>query len=184
MSESLTQEDILEEIRPDVYTQDYSKKPEIDGIQMVSLKNYIGEDGDFCEVFRIEENGETQEFPSFKIAQINRSKLIAGAIKAWHLHFNQDEVWYVVPSTRLIVGLWDVRDNSKTKNNAMRLTLGGTDSKLLFIPRGVAHGCANFTKGPAELFYFVSNKFDPTSPDEKRIKWDALGTDFWEQKRD
>ena len=39
-------------------------------------------------------------------------------------------------------------------------------------------------KGPAELFYFVSNKFDPSLPDEKRIKWDALGTDFWAPKRD
>src|SRR3989338_581052 len=170
MSQGLTQEDILDEIKPDIYTQDYSKKPEIDGVKIINLKNHTGEDGDFCEVFRIGTNGETQEFPGFKIAQINRSKLISGAIKAWHLHFNQDEIWHVVPSNRLVVGLWDVRADSKTKDTSMKIILGGGASKLLYIPRGIAHGCANFTKKDAELFYFVSNQFDINNPDEKRFK--------------
>ena len=184
MDKALSVNDVSENLQSKISVQDYSKKPVIDGVKIVDVKNFVGEDGDFSELFRINENGEVDNFPGFKIAQINRSKLIPGAIKAWHLHFNQDEIWHVVPSNRLVVGLWDVRANSATNNVSMKIVLGGGISKLLYIPRGVAHGCANFTKKDAELFYFVSNQFDINNPDEKRFKWDENGADFWTPTRE
>ena len=66
----------------------------------------------------------------------------------------------------------------------MRVLLGGGASKLLYIPRGVAHGCSNFYKKSTELFYFVSSRFDINNPDERRLNWDILGSDFWSPKHE
>ncbi|MDO8686726.1 MAG: dTDP-4-dehydrorhamnose 3,5-epimerase family protein [Candidatus Berkelbacteria bacterium] len=184
MTKILTISDIDSEISSKVYTQDYSKKQLIDGVKIVDLKNFAGEDGNFSELLRIGENGETEGFPGFKISQINKSKINPKAIKAWHLHFKQDEIWFVSPSKSLLVGLWDVREKSETKDVSLRIILGEGSSKLIFIPKGVAHGCSNTSLEPVDLFYFVSEKFNPQSPDEQRIKWDSLGEDFWSPQKD
>ncbi len=177
-------DDIIEDIRGKIYTQDYSGASNIEDVKIIQLKNHPGEDGDFCEILKLNKQGDAEGLSGFNIAQINRSKLNSGSIKAWHLHFRQDEIWYVLPSDHLLVGLWDVRSNSKTSGKNMRIVLGGGDSKLIFIPKGVAHGLANFLTRPVDMFYFVSKQFDVNDPDEKRIKWDALGKDFWSPLKD
>lgn len=184
MDEYLTENDIDKEITSKLYTQTYGKKTIIEGVSLIPLKNNVGEDGDLSEVIKIAENGEVEQIPNFKIAQINRTKLYSGAIKGWHLHFRQDDLWFVLPSSHLIVGLWDVRTSSKTKGAVMRLALGGGNSHLLLIPKGIAHGTANISPKEAEVFYFVNKKFDINNPDEKRLAWDSLGKDFWIPQKD
>lgn len=184
MAELLSENDIDETVASKVYTQKYSEKAVIEGVSIISLKNNVSEDGDFSEIVRITESGEIEQLPGFKIAQINRSKLYPGAIKGWHLHLRQDDLWHVLPSTHLLVGLWDLRKSSKTKGVTMRIALGGGNSKLLFIPKGVAHGAVNITSKAAEVFYFVNQKFDINNPDEKRLSWDSLGADFWKPLKD
>jgi dTDP-4-dehydrorhamnose 3,5-epimerase-like enzyme len=176
---------LVDSVQKNVTTQDYSKKPEIEGVKLVTLKNHIVEDGDFSELFRISSGGVVQadEFPNFHIEQINRTKVFSGTIKAWHLHFRQDEIWYAAPSAHLVVGLWDVRKKSATSGNNMKVILGGGESRLLYIPKGVAHGCTNRGKKPVDIYYFINSKFDKDSPDEKRIPWDSLGSDFWTPER-
>ncbi|MDE2839516.1 MAG: dTDP-4-dehydrorhamnose 3,5-epimerase family protein, partial [Chloroflexota bacterium] len=97
-----------------------------------------------------------------------------------HFHFNQEDVWFVPPSQALVVGLWDVREDSPTTGNTMRFVLGRGRSQLLYIPRGVAHGAANLGANDTFLFYFVNQQFDALDPDERRLPYDALGKDFWE----
>ena len=180
---NLTKDDLIREVRDKVTTQDYTKKEFIDGVRLIELKTIVGEQGDFGEVARFD-NGELEGIPGFEIAQINRTTLNPDAIKAFHLHFKQDEIWYLIPSDHLLVGLWDVRENSKTSNKNMKVVLGGGKSCLLFIPRGVAHGCMSTINKPVELFYLVSEKFDMKDPDEKRLPWDSLGSDFWQLEKE
>lgn len=184
MSNSLTIENIDSKIRQKIYQQDYSPGAIIEGVKIVSLKNYVSEDGDFSELIRIGVNKELENFSGFSLAQINRSRLEPNTIKGWHLHFRQDEIWYVSPSDRIFAGIWDVRESSKTKGLTMRLILGAGNVQLLFIPKGVAHGSVNFAGQAVELLYFVNQAFDINNPDEKRIVWDALGGEFWIPKRD
>lgn len=184
MEENLTENDIDEQVAPKIYTQTYGKKPVIDRVSLVQLKNFIGEDGDLSEVIKFTKEGNVEGFADFKIAQINRTKLYPWAIKGWHLHLAQDDLWHVLPSSHLVVGLWDIRKSSKTKGVAMRIALGGGESKLLFIPKGVAHGAVNVSSKEAEVLYFVNQKFDVNNPDEKRLPWDSLGADFWRPLKD
>ncbi|MFA6005391.1 MAG: dTDP-4-dehydrorhamnose 3,5-epimerase [Patescibacteria group bacterium] len=167
-----------------LYVQSYEKKPVIEGVKVVPLTNFVGEEGDFGEVLRLAQNGDIAEFPNFHIRQISRTSMFPKAIKAWHLHFKQDEVWFVLPTSHLVVGLWDTRTNSPTNDIKMRLSCGYGKSYLIFIPHGVAHGCANFSNRAAELFYFMNEQFDKDKPDENRLPYTSAGESFWTPERD
>lgn len=180
----LTIDDIDEQVKLKVYTQNYSKEEVIEEVKVIPLAHYPGQDGDFGEIIKLDSHGELIQVPGFKLAQANRTRLHPGSIKAWHLHFKQDEIWYLPPNKDLFVGLWDVRTKSSTNGKLMRLIMGGGKSELLFIPRGVAHGSANFTNKDLDLFYLVTEHFDIKNPDEMRIPWDGAGADFWKPARD
>lgn len=119
-----------------------------------------------------------------KLIRLIELVFFPGSIKAWHLHFKQDFVWYISPFDHLFVGLWDLRKNSKTKGKTMRIVLGFGKSELLFIPKGVAQGSSVFQSNPLDLYVFVNKKFNINHPDEKRLPWDSLGEDFWKAKKD
>lgn len=179
----LTNEDIDPNFAEKVYTQTYEKKTVIEGVQVIQLKNMVGEDGDFSEMMRFT-HGELDAIPGFKIAQINRTRLYSQSIKAWHMHYKQDEIWFISPKYHLIVGLWDTRKDSPTCGIRYKFGIGSGNSNLIYIPRGVAHGSANASGTDVEMFYFVNRQFDINDPDERRIPWDTLGADFWNPERD
>lgn len=167
-----------------VFLQDYSSQILLDGVQIINLKSFPSDEGDFGELIRITDSGEFEQVPGFKMMQMNRTRLFPGSIKAWHMHQNQDEIWYVPPHFQLFMGLWDTRKESPTTNKTMRLNTGAGRSQMIYIPRGVAHGSANFSSQDVELFYFVNQKFNLEAPDEFRLHWDILGEDFWKPERD
>ena len=178
MPDPLTLDDIDEKSAGQIYVQDYSAKPKISGVKIIPIKNFVGEDGDFSEIIRMS-GGKIEGLEDMEVRQVNRSRLLAGGIKAWHLHFQQEDIFYLPPSDSLLVGLWDLRKNSETNGVSMKIALGGGQSSLLYIPRGVAHGMVNVSGEPIDLFYFVSGQFDASNPDERRLPWDSLGADFW-----
>lgn len=184
MDKPLTLEDIDEKVRPQVYTQDYSPQKLIDGVKIVSVKPNISEEGNFVELLRLDVKGVVDQFPEFCVAQINRSTQFPGSVKAWHLHFAQDEIWYVPPESHLVAGLWDVRKGSPTRGATMKIVVGGSTNRLLYIPHGVAHGSINHSQNLGIIIYFVNKQFNLKNPDEHRIPWDAQGRDFWLPERD
>lgn len=177
----LSLNDLAPEYRNLARPQEYGKKPVIEGVQILEAKHFITEDGSFSEIVRLKENGELEieGMPPFQLRQINYSEAIPGTTKAWHFHLKQDEIWYVEPRGRLIVGLLDLRNGSKNKGEVIRLILGGGRARLLYIPRGVAHGLANRSQETVGMVYLVNNQFDGTDewllPPETEV-----GEDFWE----
>jgi len=167
-------------------TQDYSPKQKIDGLRLIELRRFVDDSGSFAELLRIGENGEAQAISGFSLlgGQTSCSEVEPGAVKAWHLHYKQVDVWCVLPGQRLLVGLWDLREDSPTANAKMRLVLGAGRAQLLVIPSGVAHGCANLSGDPVYIIYFINRQFNPDNPDEHRIRWNQAGKDFWEMKKE
>lgn len=172
--------DIITEQQKNVFVQDYSKKEPIEGVKVVEVRRMAGEDGTFEDLLRLDETGHLELFPEIQVRQINRSKLLPGSIKAWHLHFTQEDVWYVSPDDHMILGLWDTREKSPTKGKTMKIVMGNGTSRLVVVPRGVAHGVVNIASKPGTIFYFVNNQFNLANADERRLKWDALGASFWD----
>src|SRR2546422_6785213 len=104
------------------HLQSYGLAPSIDGVELVELKRFADDGGTLTELARLSD-GRTAAVAGFTLRQINYSELAAGAIKAFHLHTRQTDVWYVPPGDRLLVVLVDVRQGSKTEGVRVRLVL-------------------------------------------------------------
>lgn len=161
--------------------QDYSKKPVIDDVKVIDIPYFADDGGYFLELGRWTKQ-VMQNFPKFDLQQMNYSEMDPGVIKAWHLHYQQEDIWFVPPTHKLLLVLRDCRAKSRTKNVTMRLVLGAGKAKMVYIPRGVAHGAANLWQKSAAVLYFVNNQFtpDPKQSDEQRLPWDQFGKDIWE----
>jgi dTDP-4-dehydrorhamnose 3,5-epimerase len=130
-------------------------------VALADLPVFSDEGGDFCEVTRLSPDGTLTLSPGYRPAQISYSLMELGQIKAFHLRCNQDDLWFVPPAHRLLVGRLDVRHGPLTYRSHLRLVLGAGKGRLLFIPRGVAHGVANLTTSHASIIYFTNTAFDP-----------------------
>jgi dTDP-4-dehydrorhamnose 3,5-epimerase len=172
------QPDVAPEYAKQLWAQSYGGKERIEGVQLVELKRLLDDGGEFQELARLGPAGELQGLQGFVVKQVNYSVLQPGTVKAWHLHQRQEDVWFVPPHARLLVGLLDARQGKG--GASMRFVLGDGRSQLLLIPRGVAHGVANTTPQPQPMLYFVNQPFDAQRPDEHRLPWDLLGKDFWQ----
>jgi len=176
--------DLASEYQERAKRQEYGEKRLIGGVRILEAKHFITDDGSFSDIVRLKESGalEIEGIPPFQLKQINYSEAIPGTTKAWHFHLKQDEIWYVEPRGRLIVGLLDLRKDSPTKGEVMRLILGGGRARLLYIPKGVAHGLANRSEETVGMVYLVNRQFDGT--DEWRLPPETtVRENFWEIQR-
>ncbi|MFH1509343.1 MAG: dTDP-4-dehydrorhamnose 3,5-epimerase family protein [bacterium] len=172
---------ISDEYKKDSFKQDYSGKEKIEGVEIIELKDFSDDSGNFAEVVRLN-GGKVDGVKGFEAKQVNWSFMLPEAVKATHYHLEQEDLFFVPPTDRLLIGLKDIREGSKTYDQIMRLTLGAGKAKILRVPKGVAHGMANLSDKPANIFYLVSNQFnsDPEKNDEHRLPPDIFGENFWE----
>ena len=177
--------DLLADIAPDLTRQSYASRPAMEGVVLGETPVFRGPDGLFTETMRLREGGDVDGLGGFRPVQWNWSLLEPGAVKGWHLHLAQEDLWIVPPDASLLVGLVDLRKSSPTAGHVQRLTLGAGRCHRLLIPRGVGHGVANLTSRPQAMLYAVNRFFtpDPAGTDEWRLPWDRFGADFWSMGR-
>ena len=164
--------------------QDYSAKPTIQGVEIVELARFNDDGGSMTELGRLSEGAHAQ-LSGFVVRQVNYSEIEPGAIKAFHLHERQTDVWFVPPGDKLLLVLIDVRAGSPTEGAKMRVILGDGRSRLARIPPGVAHGCRNLATTRGRIIYFTDLHFSPAPDacDEGRLPWDYAGAEMWEIAR-
>ena len=164
--------------------QGYAAPPEIDGVQVVDLKRFVDDGGSFLELGRLT-GGMSAALPGFEVRQINYSELEPGAIKAFHVHRRQTDVWFVPPDDKMLLVLLDARAGSRSEGVQRRLVLGDGASRLVRIPPGVAHGVKNLAPSRGRIIYLVDAHFtaDPDRCDEGRLPWDFAGADVWDTAR-
>ncbi len=165
--------------------QDYSCTPAIAGVETVELRRFRDDGGSMTELARLSD-GRFAGLAGFVAAQVNYATVAPGAIKAFHVHRRQTDVWFVPPSDRILLVLVDVREGSPTSGARMRILLGDGLSRLVRIPPGVAHGCRNLGGETARVLYFADRHFsgDPSECDEGRLPWDLVGAEAWEVRRE
>ena len=164
--------------------QSYGPASSIDGVEIVELKRFSDDGGSMTELARLTD-AHPQAVAGFTLRQINYSEVEPGAIKAFHLHQRQTDVWYVPPTDRMLLVLLDVRQGSKTEGARMRLTLGAGASRLVRIPPGVAHGVRNLAATAGRIIYFTDLHFsaEPSMCDEGRLPWNYAGAEIWDVTR-
>jgi len=160
--------------------QDYSSAGAINGVEIVALQRFNDDGGAITELARLTA-GEHAQLRGFEVRQINFSEVDPGAVKAYHLHHRQTDVWYVPPTDKLLVVLHDCRAGSATEGETMRVVMGDCNHRLLRIPPGVAHGCRNLGSAVGHIIYMVDVQFSVDSDcDEGRLPWDHLGPEVWD----
>ncbi len=187
-SRPLSPEGLVDEARKRLTRQSYAPRPAIAGVVLSEAAVSRSADGLFAEIARIDgSGGGVQGLEAFRPVQWNWSLLQPGAVKAWHLHLNQEDLFIVPPHTTLLVGLADLRrdTDSGTRPTPQRLVLGAGRCHRLLIPRGVAHGVANLGTEPQAILYAVNQFFtaDSDRTDEWRLPWDHFGAEFWSMER-
>jgi dTDP-4-dehydrorhamnose 3,5-epimerase len=165
--------------------QSYGAEGDIEGVAVIPLRRFHDQGGAMTELLRLRE-APPQGLDGFEAVQINYSTLHPGAIKAFHVHREQTDIWFVPPEDRLLLVLVDVRDGSPTAGRRKKLLLGDGNSALVRIPPGVAHGCRNVGLVTARVIYMTDRVFSPEPDlcDEGRLPWDFAGADIWDPPRE
>lgn len=163
------------------HVQSYGPAASIDGVELVELRRFADDGGALTELARLAD-GRPQALAGFALKQITYSEVAPGAIKAYHLHLRQTDVWFVPPGDRMLVVLVDARQGSKTEGTKLRLMLGAGASRLVRIPPGVAHGVRNVGEATGRIIYFTDLHFSPEPAlcDEGRLPWDYAGAEIWD----
>ena len=152
--------------------------PAIHDVIIKKLITHSDDRGYFREVVREDEN-LLRHF-----GQSSVTKTYPGVIKAFHWHYQQDDVWYVVDGSARVV-LYDRRPDSPTLGVTQVVYAGEDNPVVIVIPIGVAHGYQVLGNKPVILFYHVTQAYDPKQPDEQRIPFDdpQIGFDWSIQNR-
>jgi len=69
---------------------------------------------------------------------------------------------------RILDVIIDLRRDSETFSRYLMFELFESDNKMLYVPRGFAHGFLTLEDN-CQVLYFVSNFYNPTQ--ERRIRW-------------
>jgi dTDP-4-dehydrorhamnose 3,5-epimerase len=155
-------------------------KPEqsdlIDGVLVAPLTLYPDDRGYFLELARLGQ-GLAADFPA-ATTQVSAALTYPGAIKAFHFHRHQHDLWAVTQGM-FQVALVDLRPASPTHGRKNTFYVGQLRPWQLLIPPGVGHGYKVLGPQPAMLVYLTDRLYDPH--DEGRIPYNdtSLGYD-WE----
>ena len=137
-------------------------KKKLSIIKKISLKQFKDNRGSLTRVFCFRELNKLDI--KFNIKQINQVNIKKkGTIKGMHFQikpFEEDKIVKLV-SGKILDIVVDVRKNSKNFLKHKTFVLSSKENKILFIPKGFAHGFQTLTND-CEIIYMHSQYYKPT----------------------
>jgi len=135
----------------------------IDGVSIRRLEAHADERGSLTEVLR----SDWPEFAGFgqAILTVNRP----GIVRGWHAHHRQTDT-IVVLSGRIVVGLYDAREGSRTYGAVEDHVIDDPASIAVIVPTGVFHGYKTLGERDALILNIPDRLYDPEQPDE--VRWE------------
>jgi len=148
----------------------------IAGVRVAAHQLWPDDRGYFLEVLRMG-RGLVAGFPA-ETTQVSAALGYPGAIKAFHYHLRQTDVWS--PAQGMFqVALVDLRLGSSTFGARNTLYVGALRPWQILIPPGVGHGYKIIGLTPALLVYATNRFYDPA--DEGRLAFDDPSINYdWE----
>jgi len=148
----------------------------IAGVRVVPHQLWPDDRGYFLELLRMGK-GLVAEFSPAE-TQVSAALGYPGAIKAFHYHLRQTDVWS--PAQGMFqVALVDLRLGSPTFGARNTLYVGALRPWQILIPPGVGHGYKIIGLTPALLVYATNRFYDPA--DEGRLAFDDPSINYdWE----
>lgn len=159
----------------DVITSPESPKL-IEGVKVEPYWFWADDRGHFLEVARLSQ-GMAAGFPP-ATTQVSAALTFPAAIKAFHFHRHQTDLWVVVQGM-FQVALVDLREGSPTFGRKNTFYVGQMRPWKILIPPGVGHGYKVISMDPAVLVYLTDRMYNPE--DEGRIAYNEPGINYdWE----
>lgn len=150
---------------------------EIDGLFVIEPISFKDERGEFSRVFCMD---ELSEIFDGDIKQINHSITNKkGTIRGLHFQY---EPYSEVKMVKCIRGkifdtVVDIRKNSKTFLKTFSIELSSTNQKMLYIPKGFAHGFQTL-EDDTELLYLHSSIYTPSDEGALNVSDPLLSIDW------
>ncbi len=144
------------------------EKQKIEDVILVKPKVFGDNRGFFMETYKKSEffeNGITVEF-----VQDNHSKSTKGVLRGLHFQAKPFGQAKLVRCTRgrIFDVAVDIRKNSKTFGQYVKVELSEENKNMLYIPNGFAHGFVALTD-EVELMYKTSGEYTPSA--DRGILW-------------
>ncbi|MEM7825145.1 MAG: dTDP-4-dehydrorhamnose 3,5-epimerase family protein [Candidatus Aenigmatarchaeota archaeon] len=158
----------------------------IEGVVVRKLLLHRDESGILFETLRVDWS-DVYNSDNLRFAMQYMSITPPGVVRdeyEWHVHrFQKDR--FICGSGRIVVGVYDPRQNSKTFGKLNLFVMSPEKEKemyLLVIPEETYHGFIVVSQEPAYLLNFPTNLYDGT--DEGRVKnsqldWQEIRNDFF-----
>lgn len=152
-------------------------KTEIKDCYIIEWDEFIDERGVFSVPFNVDEFNRKTNL-DFNIVQENESMSHKNVIRGLHFQKQPYEQAKLVRCTTGEVTdvIVDMRKDSLTYGNVVKVTLKGLDNKMVFVPRGCAHGFS--TQTDAIFNYKVDNQYNKKSEGGIVYNDDQLNIDW------
>lgn len=144
------------------------ERQKIEDVILIKPKVFGDSRGFFMETFKkseFEKNGIKNDF-----IQDNHSKSQKGVLRGLHYQAGKDAQAKIVRCVkgRIFDVAVDIRPNSKTFGQYVKVELSEENKNMLFIPRGFAHGFVALSDN-VEILYKADNEYAPQS--DRGILW-------------
>ena len=134
----------------------------IDGLFVIELEKFNDSRGSFIEVWK---KDQIQKKIKKKINFIQENISISkkNVFRGFHFQkypYQQSKLLRVINGTIYDICI-DIRKNSKTFLKVFEIKIKSSDNKILFIPKGIAHGFLSL-ENKTKISYLVDNKYSPS----------------------
>lgn len=145
------------------------------GVRVLAPRVWQDERGEFVKVFQAElfAGLGIQFAPVEEFFSSSRRNVIRG-MHFQRPPFDHDKLVYCIEGSVLDVVL-DLRRGSPDFGKAKSVELSGENRKVLFVPRGVAHGFLA-TEDSCVMVYLTSTVHSPSH--DSGVRWDSFGFDW------
>jgi dTDP-4-dehydrorhamnose 3,5-epimerase len=138
----------------------------LEGLLLIELKIWGDERGFFVERY------QSAVFDALGLpaafVQDNHSRSLPGVLRGLHYQPGQGKLVGIVRGRAWDVAV-DIRPTSKTFGQHAAFELNDTNGRLLWIPKGFAHGFCVLGDEPADILYKVDARYDPAA--EAGLHW-------------
>ncbi len=154
------------------------KEVNLDGAYIIEPNIHLDRRGAFSEIFQLNNfYSITGIKPSF--IQFNQVKSSKNVLRGLHFQkkpFEQSKL-INVSSGKILDVIVDIRKESKTYGNYYSVILSSNNNKVLYIPKGFAHGYLSL-KNDTIVNYFVDKIYNPDSQGYIHYKDKFLNIDW------
>ncbi len=140
-----------------------SNKTLVDGVFVIDRKLYFDDRGSFSRILCQDEMTDLNLNVSIKQVNISKTEK-SGTVRGMHYQeYPSSEDKYIVCLKGSVFDVaLDVRDGSNTYLKWDGITLSSDDNKMIYIPKGVAHGFQSL-EDDSWLLYLHTEKYAPES---------------------